>query len=301
MNKMSTLVIKGVKKVFIAKIKFIDEYQFNYSTIELKKATRDIANFYNTTSRNIVQIVPEVQMILVPFSGTLINQVGPYIKNRFLDNDIYIIMSKFVDNDHTTNEFTYVKNITDINRNFARSLGLDYAGAYIYNGKGYTYDQSGDGSSIISKYSGTYLTSPAYFYLGWTLSSEIITIDNITKLPATFRLKRIINLSESGISTLIFKNTILKNSNGRDAFISFPQPTKYFGNKPFVALHLKTGSFGGSTKIKTFKNGFYDSIFTHLNIKVENTSTTNQLVITVSLTPPTIAYPIELVPIHDCG
>jgi hypothetical protein len=108
-------------------------------------------------------------LIEVPFIGSfnaVTNQAGPYVKQMFPGRDIYVIISKFVDEDHTNKDFAYVKNtlIKDIQHECGHGLGLAHAGSYLYNGKGYTYDQYKDGLSPMGKFPATCLTSPAYDY-----------------------------------------------------------------------------------------------------------------------------------------
>ena len=102
---------------------------------------------------------------------------------------------------------------------------------------------------------------------------------------------------------IIFKANILKQQ-AKDAYLSFPQPTKFFKDQPFAALHLRNpnadGYGGGSAKVKTFAKAFYDQIFTGLNMTIDPSSTTTkQLVITVSMSAPAIAHKVEVVPLAD--
>jgi len=224
------------------------------------------------------------------------------VKNEFPGKDIYIIVSQFVDGDHYGNGFAYVKNllIQTVEHECGHCLGLAHAGSY---GSDESYNQSGDALSVMSAYPSNCLTSPAYYYLGWTPASEIITINQSTQLPQTFMMKRINDFSTVGISTVIFEAGILLNPTGRDAFLEFPQETTFFGTTPFAALHFRNGTNsgfgGGSAKIKTFSKAYYDSTFTGLNMVIEKLSNATQLVITVSRTAPTTPYGIEEVPNND--
>jgi hypothetical protein len=299
-----TIVLKGTKKVIVVGIKFTNEASHEYSISQVNTAAHAMANFYNGNSRGLLQVDIETHLVNVPFIGSntgVLSHAGPYIKTMFPGKDIYVIISKFVNGDHAGSGFAYVKTTLsrDIEHECGHCLKLAHSGAYIYDSKGnYTYDDYGDGLSPMSKFgNSSCLTSPQYFFLSWTPSSEIVTIDEVNKLPATFQLKRINNFGKAGISTIIFKAGVLKNPTGRDAFLSFPQYTKFFGSKPFAALHFRLE--GGSAKIKTFGSGYYDSDFTGLNMKIESGSTTDLLIITVSLNIPTISYTPEDVPEDD--
>jgi len=310
MTTEANIVLKGNKKVIVAGIKFTNEDSHEFSLQELKIAANGMVNFYNKNSRNILRVYAECHLIDVPFIGspsTVANQAGPYVKQMFPGRDIYVIISKFVDENHgdqTGKDFAYVKNtlIRDIQHECGHCFRLAHAGSYLYNGKGYTYDQYKDGLSPMGKFSATCLTGPAYDYLSWIPEKEKIVVSDVSQLPATFKLKRINNFTTSGLSMIIFKKEVLKEQE-KDAYLSFPQPTQYFKDKPFVALHLrnptKDGFGGGSVKIKTFANAFYDKLFTGLNMKINDSSNIDQIVITVSLTAPACPYAIEVVPTAD--
>jgi hypothetical protein len=301
-------VVTGDKKVLIAGVKFTNEKEHTYSLQQLRMCGSGMVKFFNKNSRNLLQMHLEMKLVDVPFVGnktSVTNQAGPYVKNKFPGKDIYIIVSKFLDGDHAGGGFAYCQNTLTrtVVHEVGHCLGLAHAGAYVYKGKGYDYDQYGDGLSPMSRYPANCLTSPAYCYLGWIPDSEIVTISNLNQLPSTFKLKRINNFGAPGISVIRFKSDLLKNKDGRDAFLSFPQQTKFFKNKPFAALHLlnkqKQGFGGGSAKIKTFAKAFYDSIFTGLDMVIESGTTTTELVITVSQKSPTVSHEIEVVPLKD--
>lgn len=312
MSETAVVVVKGIKTVLVAGLKFSNEASHANSFGQCNTAAQGLADFYRRNSRNMLNLKVEVKLIDVPFPGdanSVLSKGGPYVKQQFPGKDIYVIVSKFVSGDHSGNGFAYVMGTLtrDVEHECGHVLGLAHAGAYSYTGKGTTYDQYGDGLSVMSRFASNYLTSPAYVYLGWMPESEIVRITDANQLPATFNLKRINNYGAAGTSVVIFDSSILKNKGGRNAYLSFPQHTKFWGSKPFAVLHLVNGEAidtghgmnGGSAKIKTFGSSFYDSIFTGLNMQIQPGTSDTQLIIKVSLQPPATAYPVEVVPADD--
>jgi hypothetical protein len=301
------IILKGNKKVIVASIKFTNDQDHDFTIQQLKYASGAMTKFYNTNSRNQLNVYTECHLIDVPFEGSetaVTSKAGPYVKQKFPGRDIYIIISKYVNN-HSGKGFAYVKNtlIRTIKHECGHCFRLAHAGAFVYNGKGYTYDQYGDGLSPMGgQGDSSCLTAPAYDFLSFTPESEKVVVSDLTQLPATFKLKRINDFKTKALSMLIFKAGILKNKD-KDAYLSFPQQTRFFKDQPFAALHLRNlnadGYGGGSAKIKTFAKAFYDQIFTGLNIIIDPVSTTDQLVITVSMTPPNISHKVEVVPLAD--
>jgi len=295
--------INGTKKVIIVQLKFLNEPSYKYKPKEVSDAIQKMVNFYKYNSRNTFSFITRIQSVSLLYKGSntaVINKAGPEVKKRYPGNDIYVLVSNFVTTNRSGAGFVYVKNllVQTLEHECGHRIGLTHAGVFIYTGTGYTYDEYGDGLSSMSGFPSGCLTSPQYYYLGWTPASEIITIENKAQLPAKITLKRINNFSDNLASIIEIKSTLLKNPTGRDAFVSFPQRTKFFKNKPFVALHLRNAD-GGSAKVKSFASAFYDSIFTGLNMQIDPSSTADQLTITVSVIKPTSKYPVEVVPADD--
>lgn len=295
-------VLKGTLKIMVAGLKFTNENKHQYTLNQVKNAGESMAEFYNRNSRGLLSINIVPKLVNIPFVGdasSVLGRAGPYVKDKFPGCDFYVLISRFVKGDHQGGKFAYCKTtlIQSIKHETGHCLNLAHAGAYKYSGDSFTYDQYGDGLSPMSAYDSSCLTSPAYHYEGWTPESEIVVIDSSDKLPATFELKRINNFSAPGISIVIIKASVLKNPTGRDAYISYPQQTKFFGTTPFVALHLLNGAAvttgkgygGGSAKVKTFAKEYYDKFFTGLNMVIEEGATNEKLKVTVKTMPVAIS------------
>lgn len=119
----------------------------------------------------------------------------------------------------------------------------------------------------------------------------------MTAFPAEVPLKRINAFTLGGYSMAIVDPSL--TTNGKQAYISFPQPTKYFGSKPFAALHLPLNDGAGSEKIQTFARGYYDQHFTGLNISLATTTDPSVIVVTITNQAPVTPYAAEAVPVDD--
>jgi hypothetical protein len=108
----------------------------------------------------------------------------------------------------------------------------------------------------MSGYPSNFLTSPQYYHLGWTPKDEVAIVKNLAPgTPMTFTLKKLNNVTDKALSTIIFAS-----KNPRAAFISWPPICD-----GCIAIHLSTG--GSSQLVKRFGQEYYDKRFTGLSIK----------------------------------
>ena len=293
----------GPKKLLVASLKFTNETSFTYSKEQITVLASGIKNFYNASSRGLIQVTDEVFLVDVPIVGnatSVLDQGAPYVKIKYPGRDMYIIVSPFVHGDHSwpAQGYAYVFSclITTGNHETGHILKLQHSDTWSQASNGtWTLEKMQDGLSVMSRFSSNGLASPQYYFLGWFPLNEIV---NVVSLPATITLKRINNFTGLGNSVVIVDEKLTKNQ--KQLFISFPQETKFFGAKPCVVLHLTYGSpyISGSEKIKTFTQGYYDEQFTGLNIEIAS-STSSTVTVNITNVVPTVPYIVDNEPLDN--
>ncbi len=128
-----------------------------------------------------------------------------------------------------------------------------------------TYDEYGDGLSVMGKFPSPWLTPPQLYYLGWLPDSEV----GVYEPGKTYVLKRTTDETGNGLSTVIVPPSYFtaKAADGstdlRYAYVSFSNKCV---SQPFcMVLHLSSGP--GSQRVAIFGNEYYDENFTGLHIK----------------------------------
>lgn len=271
MNKQTNM------KMLCVSLQFANEPKNDFTISNVNNLARGISNFYLKNSRGLLKIIYKTNLIKVPFVGAPknVNRAEQYVINNNPDYDIYAIMTKYNgDTDNAGNRIAHLSSplVRTGCHEVGHLLGLGHAGSYVYNKNKYELDYYGDGLSVMSKYPSNFLTGPQYYYLNWTPTNEVMIIKDKTSLPTTVTLKRLNIYDLDGLSTLIIKSNIFRKDekSGRDLFITYPQPNKFFDKKPYIAMHLQND--GGSQKIKTFTKSYLDKFFTNIKVTILKSS-----------------------------
>jgi len=274
-------------KLLVVEPKFIGETCYAFTPPQLHNLAVEICSFYRSNSRGLLTVTPFVQQVELNVDGhTVLGQTST-IKNKFPGFLFYIIVSPFVNGDHSGDSVGYVKSCLyeTGNHETGHLLHLQHSDTWQQVGNNWSLIPMQDGLSCMSKDPSAFLAAPQYIFLNWIPVSEVV---KVATLPATFKLQRISSFgSIEGVGTVAMVASSL-TLNGKVLYISYPQGSGFFGSKPTVALHLEYGN-SGSEKIKQFTNGYYDAHFSGLTVSlVANTDGT----ITVTVTDAKPAEPI---------
>jgi hypothetical protein len=274
-------------KLLVVEPKFNGQTSYNYTVAQLKNLGNEITKFYKTNSRGLLTLTPFVEQLEINAAGSTVLSQTTLIKNKFPGYLFYILVSVFVNGDHSGDSVGFVKSCQyeSANHETGHLLRLQHSDTWVLQGTTYTLVPLQDGLSCMSKDPSGYLVAPQYVFLGWIPSDEIL---KISSLPATFKLQRISDFgSIKGVPTVAMVSESL-TKNAKVLYISYPQVSKGFGPKPSVVLHLEYGN-SGSEKIKEFASEYYDSYFTGLNVSlVSNADGT--ITVTVTNTPPSASH-----------
>lgn len=266
MSKQQKLMSEEEQQKLICIGIIYQDKSFNVTSGKCKTLANKIKEFYRKNSRGLLQFDVSSAVVKVPYTArpANVNKAEQFAINKFPGFDIYAIVVTCISASHAGAKIAHLENF--LVRTGAHEVGhiLNLGHAGNFDNK-FVLDPYGDALSVMGKYPSEYLTAPQYEYKKWCPKDEIAIYSGTEQ--QTFTVKRLINFTAEGLSMVKIPKE------GRPAFISFPQGSKYYGSDPYLALHLQNA--GGSQKIKTFKKELYDSKFTGLHIKVISATTEN--------------------------
>ena len=246
------------KKLICIGIIYTDN-AFDVTPSNCKSLANAIKDFYETNSRGLVHFNVSSSVVKVPYPAkpANVNKAEQFAISKCPGFDLYAIVLNCISTPHAGGKIAHLKTFLkrDGQHETGHLLDLEHAGSYDNK---FVLDSYGDALSVMGRFPSSFLTAPQYQFKKWVPEEEIATY---TSGSQTFTLKRVIDFTSPGLSMVM-----IVPKEGRSSFISFPQGNKYYGSKPYLALHLQNG--GGSQKVKTFTTEFYDTHFTGLHIKI---------------------------------
>ncbi len=212
-----------------------------------KNAADTVAAFYKDNSRGKLVMRPKAVAFKPGMPKAQWQQVETMIKAKF-KADFYIVPNLWRGGvSNAGGKIAHLTGMSSARHEVGHLIGLGHSGSY-RNG---VYDQYGDGTSIMSKFSAATISPSQYYFLGWLPKEEIIYYNPSVK---TYILKRINDYSAKGLSVVIIDPKYLSaGGDGRPGFIAHPIKCEKL---PCASYYLQNG--GGSSKIATFGNEYSD-------------------------------------------
>lgn len=255
----------GNKKLLVAGLIFSNEPKSDFTMQQLANLANSISDFYERNSRGLLKMATEHYQVHVPVVGSnhaVTNIASKQIKNQYPDRDYYIIVSSYVNGDHSGLKCGYVKSCLYQSgiHECGHLIGLNHSNTWVLTNGKWNLETYQDGLSAMSKFSSPCLAGPQYLFEKWIPDEEIITVSSDT----TITLKRINNYTDK-VHSIAIVNQPYSN---KTLYITAPQANNFFGTKMYIALHLGYNECAGSEKIQTFANKYNDTEFSGLNFEV---------------------------------
>ena len=232
-----------------------------------------INSFYRTNSRNKIGFKTKGIVIKVPYNAARknLNKAEKYCMEQVGKFDYYALINNGV------KEYSNAgRNLMHLEGGLIRTaihecghcLGLGHAGKYTKKGGKYTYDDYGDGDSVMSRYPSNHLTAPAYWYKKWLYKDEMLELkfNEVQKAELSLRREEVqkytyelANIKEFGIDDMLKVVKIKREE--RDCYIAWSGTA--------LCIYL-SGEGGGSQLVKKIydDDAIYKDPFTKLTFSL---------------------------------
>lgn len=216
---------------------------------ELRNMASGVRSIYNKISKGDLKLTMKCAVFQTELNNyrKYLGRAEKEAMKKHSGADYYLIVNSITDGSHAGGKVAHLKSplIRTACHELGHLIGLAHSGSYQ---RGNHYDDYGDGSSFMSKFSSATITCPQLYWMGWIDKSQCDLYLGDGK--KTFSIKTL-GRTETDKVCVIFPR-----QGDRDAFIS------YVDGK--IMLHL--AKQGGSATVKSSKDRMYDDRFTELEI-----------------------------------
>lgn len=289
--------VKGPRSLACIGIKYQDTDRHTDQG-ECKALAKGVGDFYERLSRNALSFKTDGFQQNVALNGNAKNLAAAekIAMDKHPGFDMYDIVGMFLGASHAGGKVAHLIGnlLRDHEHEVGHLLGLGHAGAYKQDG---SFDPYGDGLSVMSAFSSSYLTAPQIYSRGWLQEKEAALFE----AGKVYELKQITDVKTDALALVVIKGKDFRHKDAsipgddsevgkqpnqvRDAYVSFPQNCD-----ACLVLHMGIANGAGTQRVKMFGSEYYDDRVTGLHIKVLDKSIKGKMKITLDFAPKPAAF-----------